>query len=196
MTPSADAAAPGSRPPRFAAWRVAVWLLLLLAAFGCVQYGRHASMVWAKSQLLAPGSTVAAATLQRMLAWDIVYLVAALVFVVLCAGCVLRQGWARVPMRWATAILAVWVVATGVLLLVQYRQFDRASAEALAQLHADPTLQLALLHARWSYRMALGLKVVAVPLLLWLAWRLGVPAVRAQFRVRGRIRHRDVSGPS
>jgi hypothetical protein len=30
----------------------------------------------------------------------------------------------------------------------------------------------------------LALKAVAIPLLLWLAWQLGRPAVRAQFRRR------------
>jgi len=176
-------------PPRvrtFAPWRVVTWLFLLLAAFGCVQYARHASLAWAKAQALAPGSTVAAAALHRMLAWDIAYLLVALVFIVLCAGCILRQGWARIPLRVAACVLAVWVVVTGMLLLLQWQQFDRASADALAQLQADPALQQALLHARRSYQLALGLKVVAVPLLLWLAWRLGVPSVRAQFRARSR----------
>lgn len=177
--------APLTRVRTFAAWRVVVWVLLLLAAFGCVQYMRHASLVWAQSQALAPGSTVAGGALHRMLAWDLVYLLAALVIIVLSAGCILRQGWSRIPLRVAACILALWALVTGVMLLMQWSQFDRASADALAQLHADPVLQLALLHARRSYRLALALKVIALPLLLWLAWRLGAPAVRTQFRVRG-----------
>lgn len=182
LMPPARAAAP---TPAFAAWRVAVWLLLLLAAFGCAQYLRHASLMRVQLQQLAPDSSAAAAELQRMLAWDVVYLLAALVFIVLCAACILRQGWARVPLRVASGILAVWMVATGVMLLLQWWQFDRASTEALVQLRADPVLQQAVRHARRSYRLALALKVVAAPLLLWLAWRLGTPGVRAQFRVRG-----------
>lgn len=171
--------------PAFAAWRVVVWLLLLLAAFGCAQYLRHASLMRTQLRQLAPGSGDAAAMLQHMLAWDVVYLLAALVLIVLCAACILRQGWARVPLRVASGLLAVWVAVTGVMLLLQWWQFDRASIEALVQLRADPVLQQAVQHARRSYRLALAFKVVAAPLLLWLAWRLGAPGVRAQFRVRG-----------
>lgn len=178
-------ARPGATTPAFAAWRVVVWLLLLLAAFGCAQYLRHASLMRAQLQQLAPGSGEAGAMLHRMLAWDVVYLLAALVFIVLCAACILRQGWARVPLRVASGLLAAWVAVTGVTLLLQWWQFDRASIEALAQLRADPVLQQAVQHARRSYRLALAFKVMAAPLLLWLAWRLGAPDVRAQFRVRG-----------
>jgi hypothetical protein len=170
--------------PAFAAWRVVTWLLLLLAAFGCAQYLRHASLMRTQLQLLAPGSGEAASALQRMLVWDMVYLLAALVFIVLCAACILRQGWARRPLRVASCLLAFWVAATGVMLLLQWWQFDRASTEALVQLRADPVLQLAVQHARRSYLLALAFKLVAVPLLLWLAWRLGAPSVRGQFRVR------------
>lgn len=171
--------------PTFAAWRVAAWLLLLLAAFGCAQYLRHASLVRAQLRQLASGSGEAAAALQRMLAWDVVYLLAALVVIVLCAACILRQGWARRPLQVASGLLAIWVTVTGVMLLLQWWQFDRASTEALAQLRADPVLRQAVEHARRTYRLALAFKVIAVPLLLWLAWRLGTPGVRAQFRVRG-----------
>lgn len=181
---AANVVAPVARTPAFAAWRVVVWLLLLLAAFGSVQYIRHASWVWAQSQALAPGSAVAAGALHRMLAWDVAYLLSALLFIVLCAGSILRQGWARTPLRVAAGVLALWVFVTGILLLMQWPQFDRASADMLAQLHADAVLEQALLHARRSYRLALALKVIAVPLLLWLAWRLGAPVVRAQFRTR------------
>lgn len=182
---SVRADAPAARVRTFAAWRVVVWLLLLLAVFGCVQYIRHASLVWTQSQALAAGSAVAAGALHRMLAWDLVYLLAALALIILCAACILRQGWSRIPMRVAACVLSLWVLVTGVMLLMQWWQFDRASADALAQLHANPTLQLALLHARRSYRLALGMKVIAVPLLLWLAWRLGTLGVRSQFRTRG-----------
>jgi hypothetical protein len=35
-----------------------------------------------------------------------------------------------------------------------------------------------------SYLLALAMKAVAVPVLLWLAWRLGRPDVRARFMRR------------
>jgi hypothetical protein len=38
--------------------------------------------------------------------------------------------------------------------------------------------------AERTWQVGLALKAVAIPLLLWLAWQLGRPAVRAQFRRR------------
>ena len=58
------------------------------------------------------------------------------------------------------------------------------STDALAQLGNDATLRNAVVHARRVYRITLGLKAIAIPVLLWLAWRLGTPAVRSQFRHR------------
>ncbi len=119
-----------------------------------------------------------------MLAWDITYLLAASVLIVLCAGCILRQAWARSALRVAAALLALWMLASGGAMLAQWPAFERASADALGQLHGDAALRQALVHARRSYLAALVLKAVAVPILLWLSWRLGAPMVRAQFRRR------------
>ena len=175
-------AEPGLSPRGFAAWRVAAWLLLLLAGFGCVQYIGHAQLLWAQRANLSPAD---GATLHRMLAWDISYFAAAFALIVLCAGCILRQGWARVPLRVACGALALWALVGGGVMLAQWPQFDRASADALAQLGKDEVMRAAVLYARRVYRITLGLKAVAIPLLLWLAWRLGTPAVRMQFRHRG-----------
>ena len=167
----------------FAAWRVLVWLLLILAAFGCVQYISHAQMLWAQRHAFSPdGSTQAA--LHRVLAWDIGYLLAAFAVIVLCAGCILRQAWARPAMRVAAVLLALWALVTAVAMLTQWSSFDHASHEALSQLGSDIKLQQALLHARRSYLMALVLTSLAIPLMLWLSWQLGRPPVRAQFRRR------------
>ncbi|GAB3780564.1 hypothetical protein [Dyella agri] len=172
-------AEPGSTARGFAAWRVAVWLLLLLAAFGCVQYLGHAQLLWAQRAGLSPTDSAA---MHRMLAWDIGYLLAAFALIVLCAGCILRQGWARVPLRVAAGVLALWALVGGGMMLAQWPQYDRASADALVQFGNDATLRAAVVHARRVYRLTLALKAVAMPVLLWLAWRLGTPAVRAQFR--------------
>ncbi|MBN8923081.1 MAG: hypothetical protein BGP10_02570 [Rhodanobacter sp. 68-29] len=165
----------------FALWRVVVWLLLLLAAFGCVQYFSHAQLLWAHRANLSPADSAA---MQRMLAWDIGYLVAALVLIVLCAGCILRQAWARAPLRVAAGMLVLWALVSGGMMVAQWPQFDRASAEALAQLGHDAALGEAVVHARRVFRITMALKGAAIPVLLWLAWRLGTPAVRMQFRHR------------
>ncbi|MBD8900490.1 hypothetical protein [Rhodanobacter sp. DHG33] len=165
----------------FAPWRVAVWLLLLLAAFGCVQYIGHAQLMWAQQADASPADSAA---LHGMLAWDVGYFVVAFAVIVLCAGCILRQAWARTPLRVACGLLALWALVGGGMMLARWPQFDRASADALAQLGSDALMRSAVLHARRVYRITLVLKAVAIPLLLWLAWRLGTPAARMQFRQR------------
>lgn len=181
--PVAMRAEPVSRGHRFALWRMLVWLLLLLAAFGCVQYFSHAELLWGQRHALAPDSAAARA-LHRLLAWDVVYLLAALTLIVLCAGCILRQAWARPLLRVAAGVLALWMLATGGAMLAQWPSLLHASSDAMVQLAGHAALQQALLHARYSYLMALGLKAIAIPILVWLTWRLGVPAVRTQFRHR------------
>jgi hypothetical protein len=147
------AAAPAGR---FGLWRVATWFVLLLAAFGGVLYLRHGD-------------------------WP--YLVGTFVVVVVCAGAILRQPWARQALRAAALLLALWALATGGLMLTQWGQFDVARAHAMTQ----PQSQLLLLvieQARRSFLLGLVFKALLVPLLLWLAWQLGRPAVRAQFVAR------------
>ncbi len=167
----------------FALWRVVVWLLLLLAAFGCVQYFSHAELLWGQRHAFVPGGAELH-TLHRLLAWDVVYLLAALTLIVLCAGCILRQAWARPALRVAAGVLALWMLASGGAMLVEWPSLWHASSDAVAQLHDHAALQQALLHAQHSFLLALVLKGLAVPVLLWLSWRMGTPAVRAQFRSR------------
>lgn len=147
-------ATPAAR--RFAAWRVAVWIVLLLAAFGGVQYLRHG---------------------------DWLYLAGALAVIVACAGGILRQAWSRQALRITAMLLVLWVLVSGGLMLAQWGQFDLARAHAQAQPQPD-LLLLVIEQARRSYLLGLVLKALLLPLLLWLAWQLGRPAVRAQFVAR------------
>jgi len=142
-------------PPlrRFAGWSVACWIVLLLAAFGAVLYLRHR---------------------------DYSYLLGALVVVVVCAGGILRQPWARNALRVLALLLAAWALVTGGLMIAHWDQFALARQHALGEPHADLVLLL-IEQARRDYLLGLVLKALAIPLLLWLAWRLGTPAVRAQF---------------
>lgn len=139
---------------RFAGWSIACWIVLLLAAFGALQYLRQAAYL---------------------------YLLAAFVVIVVCAGCILRQAWARQPMRVLAVLLVVWALASGGLMLSQWGQFEQARQHALAQPQLADVLLLMIEQARRSYLLGLVLKGLLVPLLLWLAWRLGKPAVIAQF---------------
>lgn len=166
-----------------ALWRILLWVILLLAAFGCVQYLRHADQVWTQLQAMQPGGADAVA-LQRIMAWDIGYLLAALVWIALCVGGILRRGWARTPLRVAAALLAAWAAFTGVLMALQWHDFAHSGGIALAQPQADPALRELLAHANHRYAMALAFKALSIVALLWLTWKLGRAEVKAQFHTR------------
>ena len=147
----------GARSRRFAPWALGVWVVLLLAMLGAVQYLRRA---------------------------DFVYLAAAVGILVVCAGCILRQGWARPAMRVVCVALVLWTLASGGLMLSQWERFELARQHALAQPQlADLALWL-IARAQRTWQVALGLKALAIPLLLWLTWELGRPAVQTQFKRR------------
>ncbi len=146
--------ADGAPVRRFSLWMTAVWIVMLFAALGAVQYLKHA---------------------------EYPYLLAAVVVIAVCAGCVLRLRWARPTMRVVTWLLIIWTVATAVLMLRQWGDFEAARQHV----QSEPALrQLALwmiARAQRAWEVGLALKCVSVPVLLWLAWQLGRSSVRAQF---------------
>lgn len=159
----------------FAWWRMLTWLLLLVAGFLGSQYIRHAQKVWTALQNLPTGDSENAAQLHNMLSWDVAYLVAALVVIVACAGCILRQSWARSVLRTVALVLCVWLAYRGVQLWHQWSTLGGLGDAAVQQQLADFKRPLLI---------AMALQALAVPVLLWLAWQLGQPSVRLQFRPR------------
>lgn len=159
----------------FAWWRALTWVLLLVAAFLGSQYIRHAQKVWETLQNLPAGSDEKVAILHNMLAWDLGYLAAAFVVIVAAAGCVLRQAWARSVLRVVSLVLCVWLAYRGALLWHQWSALDHLG---------DTSLQQQLDALKRPLLIAMALQALAVPALLWLAWQLGQPAVRLQFRPR------------
>lgn len=162
--------------PRFAWWRLGLWVILLLAAFGAMQYGVHGQRVWSvlgSATLDAEGR----AALHAMLAWDAAYFIAAAALVVFCAAGILRQGWVRPVLRVALGLLAAGLLVSGVLL---YRHWLDWNGQAHGMVDA------AALVAQEARRVHLSLAfdAVGIVVLCWLVWRLGQPAVRAQFRRR------------
>jgi O-antigen ligase len=153
-TDTATSTAPARR---FSAWPIGVWVLLLLAAMGSVQYLQHA---------------------------EYAYLLAALLIIVVCAGCILRQAWARPITQVLAVLLALWALVSGLLMLQQWGDFEtaREHAQALPQLGEVALWMIA--RAQRTWQVGLALKAIAMPLLLWVAWQLGRPAVRAQFKRR------------
>jgi hypothetical protein len=144
---------------RFAVWAMGPWILLLIAAMGCLQYLQHA---------------------------EYVYLAAAAVVIVVCAGCILRQSWARSTMRVLAVLLALWALVTGVQMLQQWGDFEHARQAAQAQPQLGEVALWMIARAQRTYEVGLALKAAAIPLLVWLSWQLGRPSVIAQFRPRRR----------
>jgi lysylphosphatidylglycerol synthetase-like protein (DUF2156 family) len=144
----------GASTRRFAVWGIAPWIMLLLAALGCLQYLQHA---------------------------EYVSLVAACAVIVICGGCILRQSWARSGMRVLAVLLALWALITAILMLQQWDAFERARQHAMAQPQLGDLALWIINRAQRTWQVGLALKLVAIPLLLWLAWQLGRPQVRAQF---------------
>lgn len=172
----------GRRKSGFAWWRMLAWLLLLLAAYGGVQYIHHAQQVWGVLQTLPAGDDQNAAPLHGMFAWDIGYLVASFVVIVVCAGCIMRQAWARSALRVVALLLCVWSAYRGVLLWQQWGALVTTNAASLTGGQATSVQTMQLADLRRVLLVGLGMRLIAVPLLLWLAWQLGQPAVRLQFR--------------
>lgn len=167
----------------FALWRIVVWLILLLAAYGCLQYLLHAEQIWGVLGKLPAENTGDIAQLHKMLAWDVGYFVIAFALIVICAGVILRQAWARPALQAAAILLALgWGLAGGLMLLSQWREFSQGVELTNAQAPLDEASTMALAHVRRSFLIALATKAVAMPVLLWLAWCLGRPQVRAGFR--------------
>ena len=142
------------RPRRFAPWAIGAWLLLLVAAMGGVQYLRHG---------------------------DHVYLAAAMVVIVVCAGCILRQAWSRMAMQVLAVLLASWALITAIMMWHHWGDFDQARRQAATHPQLRPVLDYLINRAQRTWEVSLALKALGIPFLLWLAWSLGRPTARADF---------------
>ncbi|HEX7339081.1 MAG TPA: hypothetical protein VF271_04010 [Rhodanobacteraceae bacterium] len=183
---AADSISP--TPPRFRLqlWRVAVWLVLLLAVFGILQYCVHG---WHVAQALqAPGNKHAHDGLIGLLVWDVAYLVGACITLAVTASALMWRSWSRRALRIVAVIWALWFLATGILLAARYVAYLHHSEALLdgPQLSAAARALLDRVHR--SYEVGIALKAAAVVVLAWLAWRLGMPAVCAQFAGRSSLR--------
>lgn len=159
-------------------YRILTWCLLLLAVFGVLQYSVHAWQVWAHMSGVDAHSRGA---LRVMLGWDAAYLLGACLTLSVSAGVLLRREWARRAMRVLALLLALWAGWTA----WRWSGADHALAQLLARPDLDTLSRAAITHQRRALRIAMLLKVLAVPVLAWLAWHLGRPGVRAHFRGRG-----------
>ncbi len=175
-----------ARPRGPMLWRVVVWMLLLVSAFGSLQYVRHMQNVWGLLRDDASLQSAERDALHGMLTWDAAYLLVVFLLIVICAGCILRQAWARPCMRVAAVIFAIWLLISGFLQLRDLHALGANSAAILTHAHQQGTVGAAQMLARWqrAYQLALAFKAIGCIALLWLSWKLGKPAVRVQFRTR------------
>jgi hypothetical protein len=134
---------------------IVVWLILLFAILGAVQYVAHA---------------------------EDVYVLASVVVMVVCVGCIARMRWARPTMRVLALLLALWSIATAVLMLRQWGDFEVARQHAQNEPQLREIALWMVARAERTWQVGLALKALAIPALVWLSWQLGRPHVRSQFR--------------
>ena len=134
-----------------------VWLVLLFAALGAVQYMAHA---------------------------EYSYLLASVVVIAVCAGCILKLRWARPTMQVLAVLLSLWSIATAVLMLHQWGEFEVARQHAQNEPQMRELALWMVARAQRTWQVGIALKALAIPALAWLAWQLGRAPVRAQFRSR------------
>jgi energy-coupling factor transporter transmembrane protein EcfT len=144
-------------PRRFSMWSLALWVLLLLLAYGGLQYLQHG---------------------------DFPYLAATFVAIVICVGAIMRHEWARSATRVVVLLIALYALVSGIAMLMHWGDFEQMRQAALANPQFADDLSMMLERTKRVYQIALGLKAISIPCLLWLAWVLGQPAVRAQFHRR------------
>lgn len=175
-----------ARPRGLVVWRILVWLLLLICAFGCLLYLQHGERVWAQLHTQPPPVPNDAGALHGMLAWDIGYLLASFVLIVICAGCIMRQAWARPWLRVACVVLIVWLLVSGFLQVRDLQSLGENHAAIVAQAQQQGTGGAVQFMAKLErgYRLALAFKAIGLLSFAWLAFTLGKPAARAQFRSR------------
>lgn len=157
--------------------RMVLWLVLLLAAWGILQYCKHAWAVW-QLQRVQP---VDSGTLWWLLGWDALYLLLAGLIVAAAAGCLMWRSWARPLLRVLAFALAVYSLAGAAVLFAQWQGTDPAGMAMIAR-HMDPVLARAeAARDRRILLMGTLMKALAAPLLAWLGWKLGRAEVVARF---------------
>lgn len=157
--------------------RILAWLIIILAAWGILQYCVHAWSVMHLQQL----QPVDTRTYWELLAWDAIYVLAAGLMIAAAAGCLMWRPWARPMLRALAWMLALYSLASAVVLFAQWQGTDPTGMDLVAQ-HMDPAVARGIaMRTRRIMLMGIVFKTVAVPLLAWLGWRLGQADVVRRF---------------
>ena len=136
--------------PGFAWWRMVTWLLLFAAGYSGAQHLNLARQTWDVLQTVPVGDDADAASLHGILAWYVGSFAACFLIVVACAGCILRQAWARPVLRAITLVLCVWSVYRGVLSWQQWHAISGAGAALLANIQLAELGRISLIIDRKS----------------------------------------------
>lgn len=166
----------------FAPWRVVVWLVMLLSAAGLVLNG-YACVVFVQAIAAMSAEAMAQADPRVALAWSLAYTVAALAIMVTALATLRWREWARQAMRILAVLLALWALYTAWVTFDQWRQLGAV----LSQAGLPDDLLAVGQRQRNVLFIGLCMKAISVPVLAWLAWALGRPAVRDRFRHDGAL---------
>lgn len=159
-------------------------MVALVATIGVLLYARHAVQTWLHlHEVDAPADVRGQAYVQ--IAWDAGYALASGILLGLAAMTLAGRAWARPSLRVACVVVALWAAFTGWGLWNGTADIRHSLDGALA----DPAMPDALRSQVQSILAALYLgivvRILAIPTLGWLAWRLG----RADTVVKETTRH-------
>jgi glucose dehydrogenase len=166
---------------RVVGWRIAAWLIVLVAGVGAFFYARDAIGI---ALALRDGTTgIGTPAAQAQLGWDVAYFIASAALAALAALVLRGKRRAVLPLRLVCLLVAIWA-ATGVFsmwrALAQVREglavalaSPDASAVALASPDASGDLANAVGPILTYMYMSLGVRILVIPVLGWVAWRLG-----------------------
>ena len=156
---------------RVVGWRIAAWLIVLVAGVGAFFYARDAIGVWLA---LRDGRTgIGTSAAQAQLGWDIAYFIAATLLAALAALVLRGKRRAVLPLRLVCLLVAVWAATGAFSMWRALAQVREGLAVAMASPDASGDLANVVGPILTFMYVSLGLRILIIPVLGWVAWRLG-----------------------
>lgn len=155
---------------RVVGWRIAAWLIVLVAGVGAFFYARDAIGIWLA---LRDGTTgIGTPAAQAQLGWDIAYFIASALLAALAVLVLRGKRRAVLPLRLVCLLVAIWA-ATGVFSMWRaVAQVREGLAAAMASPDASNDLANAVGPILTFMYLSLGIRILIIPVLGWVAWRL------------------------
>lgn len=160
--------------PRPQVWRIAVWMVALVATIGALLYARHIVQTLLRlHEIDVPVDARNAAYVQ--MAWDVAYVLASALLLWLAAMTLNGRTWARSFLRVACVVVALWAAITGWGLWSGTADLRHTIDGALADPAMPDELRSQVQSILGALYLGIVVRVLAIPTLGWLAWRLGRP---------------------